>query len=203
MSTYADLQQRIADDYINRSDFTNQVKRAILAAIRYYERLRWRFNETATAIATSAGQSYISLPSNFLVLDALQISAFGSLSPLEPTNLDGLLTLRLAGVTGVPTHFYLRQNRIEIAVAPDGIYSCPLYYIKTLPELSADTDSNAWTTNLHQDLIAYHAAKLIWSNTLRNANEAIRYAQLEQTTISQLSLEQMQFTHLGITPTAF
>jgi hypothetical protein len=203
MSTYADLQQRIAEDYLNRSDFTNQVKRAILSAIRYYERQRWRFNETATAIATIAGQSYLALPANFLVLDALQISAYGTLSPLLPTNLDGLLTLRFTVDTGVPTHFYMRQNRIEIAVVPDSAYSCPLYYLKTLPELSADTDSNSWTSNLHQDLIVYHATKLLWSNTLRNPNEASRYAQLEQLTMSQLSLEQLQFDHLGLTPTQF
>ena len=203
MSSYSDLQSRIADDYINRSDFTPQIKRAILAAIRHYERQRWRFNETSTAINSVANQSYLALPSNFLAHDYLQISAAGGLMPLIPTNFESILTLRQTSATGIPTHYTIQQNRIEIAIVPDSAYSCPLYYLKALPELSADADSNAWTTGLHQDLIVYHATKLIWANTLRNAAEASRFAQLEQMVMSRLDMEQMQFDHGKLTPTTF
>ncbi|HEX7766510.1 MAG TPA: hypothetical protein VF443_07330 [Nitrospira sp.] len=203
MSTYADIQQRIADDYINRSDFTNQIKRAILAAIRFYERRRWRFNETVTSIATVAGQNYIALPSNFLIFDALQISASGSLLPMDPIDLGGLLVMQNTSATGIPSHYNIRQNRIGIAVPPDSAYSCPLYYIKSLDALSADADSNAWTDGLYQDLIAYHAAKQIWANTLRNKQEALTYAALERDTLTQLSMDQMQFNHTGLKPTQF
>lgn len=203
MSSYSDLQQRVASDYINRSDFTNEIKRAILASIRFYERTRWRFNETATAIACSAGQAYIALPSNFLVKDYLQISASGGLMPLWQTDIQGILELRQTSATGIPTHYHIRQNRIELAIVPDSAYSIPLYYLKTLPELSADADTNSWTTGLHQDLICYHAAAEIWSNTLRNATEASRFKQLEAMALSQLGMEQMQFDHTGTKPTQF
>lgn len=203
MSSYSDLQQRIANDYLNRSDYTDQIKRAILAAIRHYERRRWRFNETATAIACSAGQSYLSLPSNYLAEDFLQISASGGLMPMLETDLQGILELRQTSSTGIPTHYCIHQNRIEIAIVPDSAYSCPLYYIKTLTELSADSDSNAWTQGLHQDLIVHHATKMLWANTIRNTAEATKHADLERLVESQLSMEQMQFSHTGIKPTQF
>jgi hypothetical protein len=203
MSSYSDLQQRIAQDYLNRSNFTDQIKRAILAAIRFYERQRWRFNETSTAIACSAGQSFLALPSNYLAEDFLQISASGGLMPLLQTDLQGILELRQTSSTGIPTHYCIQQNRIEIAIVPDSAYSCPLYYIKTLTELSADSDTNAWTTGLHQDLIVHHATKLLWANTLRNTQEAVKHADLERLAMSQLSMEQMQFSHLGLKPTQF
>ena len=203
MSTYSDLVSRIASDYINRSDFTNEIKRAILASIRYYEVERWQFNETSTAITTTVNQGFVALPSNYLAVDYLQISAAGGLMRLLPTDLESVLTLKQTSSTGIPTHYCVHGGHIEIAIVPDSAYSCPLHYIKTLPELSADTDSNGWTNGLFQDVIAYHAAKEIWSNTLRNANEASRFAQLEQMAVSRLNLKRAQYEHTGIRPTYF
>jgi hypothetical protein len=203
MSTYSELQQRVATDYLNRGDFTDQVKRSIKAAIRHYERRRWRFNETSSAIACSAGQTFISLPSNFLVLDTLQITYAGSRSKLHPREFDFILEMNAASATGVPTDFALRSNRIELAVVPDSAYSCPLYYIKSLTELSADSDTNSWTTGAHEDLIVYHATKLMWANVLRNTEEAMKYGQLEALALNTLDGEYLQYSSQGITPTRF
>lgn len=203
MSTYSELQQRIASDYLNRSDFGNEIKRAIKQAIRTYERRRWRFNETASSIACSAGQSFISLPSNFLALDYLQVRYSGVNTKLHQRDLSYILEMNAASSTGVPSDFALRANKIELAVIPNSAYSCSLYYLKSLSELSADTDTNSWTTGAHEDLIAYHATKLMWANVIRDPQKAVMFAQLEQTALNICDAEYVQYGSTDITPTSF
>lgn len=202
MSTYSELQQRVAD-YINRSDFTSQIKQELKQAIRSLERQRWRFNETSTALVASAGQAFLALPSNYLVFDYLEISLTGGIVPFTQSDLATILEMRATSTTGIPTHFTIYADQIEIAIKPDSAYSCPLHYIKSLPELSADGDTNSWTNGLFQDAIVYHAAKQIWGLVLRDQKEASIFAALERDTISLLSMENMQFHHTGITPTRF
>jgi hypothetical protein len=203
MSTYLDLQNRIAQDYLNRSDFTDQIKRAIQAAIRHYERRRWRFNETASTIAASAGQTFLTLPANFLTLDYLQISAFGSLTHLKQRTWAEVLEMRAGSSNGFPTDYCIYQDQIELALVPDSAYNCPLYYIKSLTELSADGDTNSWTNGVLQDLIVYNATKQLWGTVLRNTNEAIKFAHLEMTALQVLDMEQVQFRNVRLSHTDF
>lgn len=203
MSTYLELQQRVSRDYLNRTDYDSEVKRSILQAVRHYERRRWRFNETSTALTTSAGQTFLTLPANFLVLDYLQVTQSGTRTQLEPDDLDSILEMRASSATGVPTNFTIYQNRIELFAIPDSAYSCPCYYIKTLSELSADADSNSWTTGAMQDVIAHHAAKLMWANLIRNEKEALKHHQLEQAALSTITSEFEQFALRSLKPTQF
>lgn len=203
MSTYGEIQDRIANDYLNRTDFTSEVKRAILASVRFYERRRWRFNETATSVTTSAGQTFITLPTNFLVPYILKLTANGSVDELQRQDLNYILTMRDNASRGLPTDYTLYANRIELAVVPDSAYSCPVYYVKSLPELSASADSNGWTTGAMQDVIAYRASKLIWANTIRNDKEALKFAALEQEALVTVVEELQQFDIHSLKPTRF
>lgn len=203
MSTFLEVQQRIASDYLNRSDYGNEVKRSILAAIRYYERRRWRFNETASSIACSSGQTFVSLPANFLVLDHFRINATGGSYELHREDLADLLDMRADSSTGIPTHYTIQANKIELFAIPNSAYSCPLYYIKSLTELSADADTNAWTQGGMQDLIAYHATKLMWRNVIRNEKEAKLHSRLEATALMIVSAEMDQFNFTSLKPTRF
>lgn len=203
MSTYLDLQQRIANDYLNRTDFGNEIKRAILAAVRYYERRRWRFNQTATALTTSAGQAFLSLPSDFLVLDSLQVTESGSRIRLEHVPLPELLDYRASSATGTPTHFTIYSDRIELFATPTTAQSCPLHYIHSLTELSADTDTNAWTNGVMQDVIVHCATKNLWASVLRNKDEALVHAELERTALLYATADFEQFNHGTIRSTEF
>lgn len=204
MSTYLELQQRIANDYLNRSTFTSEVKRSILAAVRFYERRRWRFNETATSIATVASTTFAALPANLLVpLEPYQITQNGSVIPLIEDTLEEVLAMRANATTGPPTHYAIFGNKIEFAVTPDSAYSTTMYYIKSLTELSADSDTNSWTTGAMQDLIVYHATKLMYSGVLRNTVEAAKFANLEGAILAEVSSEREQFFHTRLKPTVF
>ena len=66
MSQYSEVLDRITLDWLNRPDLRPEAGRAVKAAIRTFETQRFWFNETATAIATVSGQSYIAAPDNFV-----------------------------------------------------------------------------------------------------------------------------------------
>lgn len=180
MSTYLEAQNRINNDFLNRSDLTDAVKRSIRAAVHFYERQRMHFNETSTALTTSAGQSYLTLPSNFLVLDRIEITENSSDTALVYMSLDELREMNASRSQSSPTHYTIYNDRIELATIPDSAYDCPCYYIKKLADLSADTDTNAWITDDTENLIVYHATKLMWATVLYNPRNAAVFEALER-----------------------
>lgn len=77
MSTYAQMQAKIADD-LNRSDLTTQIQREINRAIRKYASIPMWFSSTTANFTTANGQwSYDSadgLPSNIRIVDYLRVN---------------------------------------------------------------------------------------------------------------------------------
>lgn len=158
MATFKDLQDRISLDYLNNMALLPEVKRAVVNVVRSYETNRYWFNETATALACVAAQSYLSVPSDMLTLDRLEITVDGSVVALDETDFGMLRTMTMNGETGQPTHYHYRGDRWELAVIPDSAYAINCYYIHKYPTLSADSDSTPWT-NEAANLVA-HAATL-------------------------------------------
>lgn len=77
MSTYAQMQAKIADD-LNRSDLTTQIQREINRAIRKYASIPMWFSSTTANFTTANGQfSYDTsdgLPSNIRIVDYIRIN---------------------------------------------------------------------------------------------------------------------------------
>lgn len=77
MSTYAQMQAKIADD-LNRSDLTTQIQREINRAIRKYASIPMWFSSTSANFTTANGQqSYDTadgLPSNIRIVDYLRVN---------------------------------------------------------------------------------------------------------------------------------
>lgn len=186
MSTYLEVQNRINNDYLNRTGFGSETKRAIQTAIRHYQYRRWTFNETSTAVTTSSSQSYVTLPSNFLILDELRITLNGESIPLNRREAIDIRDWNAGNTFGQPTDYAIYQNRIETFPVANSAYSLPIYYIKSLSALSADSDTNAWIQGGMEDVIVYHAAKLMWANVLRNDKETLKFNALEQTALSNM-----------------
>ncbi len=203
MSTFIEVQNRINGDFLNRN-FGAETQRAIKAAIRHHERKRWNFNETATTLTTSSSVGFVTLPSNFLILDDLQITVSGEDLPLYSQNPQTIRDMNVSRALAEPTHYAIYQNRIELALIPDSAYSLPVYYIKSLTALSADSDTNAWLEGVMEDVIAYHAAKLMWATVLRNDKEAMKFAALEATALSNMaSFNEQRRTPGRLKPTSF
>jgi hypothetical protein len=169
MATFKDLQDRIALDYLNRYDMIPAVKRAINNAVKCYENQRWWFNETATSTTTTANSSQLGIPSDFLILDRLDLTYSGSRFKLVEDAYDCIAEMNATSATGVPTLYNYRGDRFELALTPDSAYTATIYYVHSLPALSADSDSNVWT-NEAGNLIA-HAACIDVLGSALNIND--------------------------------
>lgn len=188
MSTYGEIQDRINLDYLNRADLSAETKRSILAAVRHYERKHWWFNETATTLTTSAGQTFVAFPANYHKLELLQITIASADYKLIPQDFEWIKEANTARTRGQPTDFAIHQNRIELFPIPDAIYTLPINYLHKFPALNLSTDTSDWTSAV-EDLIVYHATALMWGGVLRNPQKALVYKALEQTALSGITLE--------------
>lgn len=167
MATYKDLQDRINLDYLNQMTLIPEVKRAILVAIRTYEARRFWFNEASTAVATVASQSYITVPSDYLFgEERLELTVNGSTAALKRTSFAHVRDMNMNSTNSQPTHYAYHGDRLELAMVPDAAYTGNLHYIRSLPTLSADADTNAWT-NEASSLIAHAACVELMSSVLQ------------------------------------
>ena len=202
-TTFKNVQDRIQLDYLNRSDMTDETKRAVYASIRYHERERWPWNETVSTLTAVASQSYISLPTDLLVFDSLQFTNSSADYALSRRTFKEIQEMRVVRTTGPwPTDYAIYANRIELFPIPDSAYTLPCYYIKQLTTLSADTDTNKWLSAA-EDIIVYHATALLWGTTLRNTQQAQIFGQLETTALNKLRSYRNQNFNTGIRATKF
>lgn len=203
MATFVEIQNRINNDYLNRGTFIEETKNAIKAAIRSYENRRWAFNETAVALATSAGVAYVAFPSNLIRLDQLQITVNSVDYDLIRRDRAWITAANATRSQAQPTDFATYLNRINLSAIPDDVYALPLHYIKRLQTLSADTDTNAWLEGTWQDVICYHAAKIVWGASIRNDKEAAKFQGMELDALSRVTEHIEQYASGQIKSTSF
>src|SRR5574341_1085131 len=189
MATFGQIQDRINNDYLNRSNLSAETARAVKAAVRHYDRKRFWFNESSTALATVASQSHIAKPSAFFVVDEVRFQYASSADyALDPIDMGTLLEMRGGGQThGQPTHYAIWGEQFELFPIPDAVYTIRVYGTQTFTELSATSDTTPWTSAA-EDLIVFHATKLMWATVLRNAEEAGVHAQLEKSALDDLRM---------------
>lgn len=193
--TYLDLQTTINSDYLNR-DMGDVTKRAIKRAIATYESRRHFFNETMTTVACTAGSRFLSFPDDYFHLDRLELTANAVQYALLERDFDTVRLMNLApGTDGQPVIYAIRGNRIELGPAPDSAYSIDIYYLHTQPDLSADTDSNAWTNECF-NLIAHHATVDILANVLQVAEPQKIANQMAFLKVAQSELAERDEAHL-------
>ena len=185
MSTYGELQDRINLDYLNRTDFAAETRRSIQAAVRHYERKPWWFNETATSLTTSAGQSFVNFPANYHKLELLQITIASADYRLIPRDYSWIKDMNTTRTRGQPTDFAIYQNRIELGVIPDSAYSLPISYRHKFLTLSASSDTSDWTSAV-EDLVVYHATKLMLAGVIREPERAMAFQALEREALSSI-----------------
>ncbi len=188
-TTLQDVQDRITLDYLNRTNLNAVTVRAIKAAIRHYERKRWPWNETTTTLTASNGQATLTLPADFLSLDLLEVQFQSATYALTRRSFEEVRQLNVTGNDNkdLPTSFAQRGYNFYLAPIPNSAYLVNCHYLQKLTELTSGTmtGTNDWLSAA-EDLIVYHATKLVWANTLRNTDEATKYAQLEQDAYKQL-----------------
>lgn len=177
MATYLTMQTRIADE-LDRADLTSQIKLAILSAVLFYERKRFYFSETSFTFSTVAGQEYYTTSDNAAIATAVNIERLvgtyaGLRVPLTKRSFDYLNEISIVPTTSRarPMDWAYRAEQIRLYPVPDAVYTITAYDIPRLTALSADSDSNAWTTDA-EELIRLHAKVDLIDNIIRGPEMA-------------------------------
>lgn len=153
MGSYLDMQVRIDDELDRGGALYPQIKRAIITAVKYYQRKRFYFCESSFTFDTVAGQELyteddaaaIATSPNIERLNAL---IFGTRIPLIKRQweyIDNISTLTAS--RAAPDDWAYRALSIRLYPIPDQAYTITAYNVPRLTELSSDTDENAWTND--------------------------------------------------------
>lgn len=196
MSTYGELQARIADDLI-RDDLTSQIQQNILLAIQHYKNERFWFNETEATDAMTVGSAQVGAPSDLLRIDHLYIVISGKNVELMPKDLNTILEYRPT-TNGRPRAYCFHRNQFEFDRQANDTYTLRLYYVKELTALSSSSDTNGWTTD-GEDLIVFHAEKKLYANVIKDQAKAVVAAAQEREALMALKSLSLARTTTGYT----
>lgn len=191
MSTFSEMKDAIAD-YISRSDLSTQIGDAVNRAITHYSSRRFWFNETTGTMSTVASQQSYgtsdSLPSDIAKLDAVQVTVNGTKYTLTPRTYNYIIDVNTSSTstTGQPCDFAWYQGKIWFYPTPDDVYTVTFSYQKTYSELSADSDTNDFTTYA-EDLIEARAMWWVYSRIIKDRDGALASKQDEIDALSSLS----------------
>lgn len=198
MATFKDLQDRINLDYLNRTDFVQETKRAIIRAIKHYERARLWFNQTATATTITSASSTLALPADFIALDMVSYSNVQVTVPqlLIQRTYERVVYRSGAGTSAtVLEECALFNNTLKIYPKPAVSSAIIVNYTMRLPVLSADTDNNAWCDEA-EDLICYHAAADVLQNVIRGRPDDVA-AMRDMESVALASLQRARNLHMN------
>lgn len=183
--TYATLQNRVMDELGDRSDLkaplhtsnaaNSPIKRAIQSAIAKWEREPFYFTEVydTTFFTTVNNQEYYTTADDtdipaIVSITRLHATIAGSRYVLIPRTWNYLDDISTGTTAGKPESYAYFASQIRLYPIPDGAYPIALSGHKRLAALSADTDTNAWTTDGF-DLIRCEALLLIATEFLHDA----------------------------------
>jgi hypothetical protein len=172
MTTYATLRTRISSE-LDRTDLNTAgyVASEVLSAIKHYERQRFWFNEGRATASTVAAQVNLAVPTDLLEIDDLRITLSSRPYQLDKQSWDDFLAMggTDTGITNSrPSDYAYYANQLWFFPIPDSTYTLTMSYVKQLTALSADADTNAWTTDA-EELIRARAKAALKINYLEDA----------------------------------
>ena len=178
MATLGDIITEIADDVDDTTgEYTSQIRRAILEAIRYCERTTYYFNETRDpTFSTVVGQEWYGSSQNSNIPTLVRIQALfyidtaGNVLEMRRTSPEELEVLSdNSASTGEPSHWTYFNQLIRVYPIPNGDYTIRMqlgpYRLVTL---TSDTDTNAWLSEA-RDMVKTYAKYLFHKNTTKDA----------------------------------
>lgn len=177
MSALSVVRARIADD-LNRSDLNTQIDKAINRAIEFYEKQRFWFNENTWTFVTVAGtESYTfstASTTDLLEIDQVTLTRTSTdIYPLDQITFQKLRQINTTGTTtrGAPSKFALYKSTWYLYPVPDAVYTVTIYGQKSYAAMTADADTNDFTTDA-EDLIEARARWWLYANILKDVTQA-------------------------------
>lgn len=197
------LTSRIADD-LARSDLTTQIAAAINDAIEHYQSTRFYFNETrSVTFSTVAAQSLytvsdsVSIPL-FFDIDDILLTSGGSTWPLDRGDADELEWLVSSNAaTGDPYSWAWIAQGVRLYPIPAAIRTIRMVGAIKVAAPTDDTAGNVWMTEAFE-LIRCHAEGLLYSHTIKDADEGDRCFQLAELSKGRLERETSSKRATGI-----
>lgn len=179
MSTLAQMRSRISDKLL-RSDLNSQIDESINAAIEFYEAYRFWFSEKTSTFTTVAGQksygSADSVPTDIREIDLVRVTVSGTYYYPTRKTYQYIEEIDTTGFRGYPDFYAYYQEKFYFYPIPNAAWTVTVSYQQSYTELSADADTNDFTTYARK-LIECHALALINSEILNDVQQASIYQQ--------------------------
>lgn len=195
MTTLAIMRTAIASQLGDDAALTNaQIDDAIRTTIAHYARRPWWFTETKNiTFATVAAQEYYTATDladipNIPNIEAATVTYGGIKYPLRFVNFAEMDELQTGAITGLPTTLTAYATELRLYPTPDTAYTITLAYNDKLAALSADGDSNGWTTHA-EELIRQGAKKRLALDVIASDEIAMRCERLEREAFDELIAE--------------
>ncbi len=207
MSTFLQMQSKIATR-IKRSDLTTEIKEAINEAIDIYDSKSFYFQETSGSFNTVASQESYgtsdSLPSDIREIDKVTITLSSTNKPLLcPRTFEYIRERNIGAATGTPDDYAWYSSKLWFAAIPNSAWAITVYYKKSYTALSADADTNDWTT-IAENLILQCAIKIISNDVTKDFELADRMEKRERESFIILKKKSDQLVASGkVTPSTF
>lgn len=195
MSDYGTIKARIADE-IARADLSTQIAREVKSAIKHYERQRFYFNESTFTFAFQDGRDTYSagdhsMIARLAIIDEIRlIEDTQTRFVMSPRTYDELRRISTSiNIEGTPTDFAYRGQHLLCYPQSDASYAAIVSAVVRFDELSADADTNAWVTDA-EELIRQRAKRMLYTNVIRDYEEAAALEQIEAAALRALKSEQ-------------
>jgi len=153
---YSTLKSTIAD-YLARDDLTNQIPTFIqLAENRLRRDLKLRSMLKVVTTTTTAGDSTVAYPSDFLAMKDIHINTGSTVESLIYQNASNFFRNTKAATSGMPKNYTSLATEFQFAPIPDGVYTLNMIYYSKPAFLSDTNPSNAFMADA-PDLLLYAA----------------------------------------------
>jgi hypothetical protein len=153
---FATLQATVAS-YLARGDLTDQIPEFIrLAQDRLSRDLYIRQTLKVATTKTTAGDSTVELPSDFVSMKDIHISSTDPIQTVTFQSTSNFFRNSRATASGLPTFYTLLGSEFQFAPIPDKDYTLKMVYYHKPPYLSDTVSSNLWLATT-PDLLLYAA----------------------------------------------
>jgi hypothetical protein len=184
MATYGDMQIRIADELVNESITTAQIKLAIQDAVGMYENMSFWFNQKKeTTFSTVANQEYYTATElsdipYITKFFGVNVTITGSKLQVNPADFLEIDQQQTGLITGLPRSFAFFNQKIRLYPIPDAVYTITMNYIYKLTTLSADADTNVWTVEA-ENLIRLCSKRILARDVYYSENAEAKFLKAE------------------------
>lgn len=155
LTNYSDLKTEIAN-YLGRDDLTSQIPTFIQLAEKRLERdLRIRQMLKVVEATTTAGDSTVGMPEDFLAMKDIHIES-DPIRTLKFQSTSNFYRNARPNDRGVPIDYTLLGSEFKLAPTPDSAYTLRMVYYYQPDILSDSNTSNLFLANC-PDLLLYGA----------------------------------------------